>query len=136
MKYGKIVDGCFTYAPNPINHDRKRVYNPTEAALSELGYKPIVQSECPQDGRHYKHEWVETTTEITSVWVDNEAEYWQSIPYDEAVDAEIRKRYSISQEFAVLRQEKEKPEEYAAYFAYCEACKAYVKQKKEEASNG
>lgn len=68
--------------------------------------------------------------------IETERQYWQSILYDEAVDAEIRKRYSISQEFSVLRQEKEKPEEYAAYFAYCEACKAYVKQKKEEASNG
>lgn len=65
-----------------------------------------------------------------------ERQYWKNTPYDEAVNAEIRKKYSISQEFAVLRQEKEKPEEYAAYFAYCEACKAYVKQKKEEAGNG
>jgi hypothetical protein len=61
-----------------------------------------------------------------------ERKYWQSIPYDEAVDAEIRKRYSISQEFAVLRQADTKPEEYAAYFAYCEECKTYVKQKKNE----
>jgi hypothetical protein len=48
-------------------------------------------------------------------------------PYDDAVDAEIRKRYSISQEFAILRQRDEKLEEYAAYYAYCEECKAYVK---------
>ena len=61
-----------------------------------------------------------------------ECEYWQSIPYDEAVDAEIRKRYSISQEFAILRQKDEKPEEYAAYYAYCEECKAFVKTQKGE----
>lgn len=57
-------------------------------------------------------------------------EYWQSIPYDEAVNAEIRKRYTESQEFAILRQKDEKPEEYAEYYAYCEKCKADVKSKK------
>lgn len=61
-----------------------------------------------------------------------ERAYWQSINYDEAVDAEIRKRYSVSQEFATLRQKDEKPEEYVAYYSYCEECKAYVKQKKSE----
>ena len=47
--------------------------------------------------------------------------------YDELVDAEIRKRYSVSQEFAILRQKDEKPAEYAEYYAYCEECKAKIK---------
>lgn len=50
-----------------------------------------------------------------------------AMPYDEAVDAEIRKRYTVSQEFAILRQRDEKPKEYAEYYAYCEECKALVK---------
>lgn len=64
--------------------------------------------------------------------IEDERKYWLNIPYDEAVNAEIRKRYTESQEFAILRQKDEKPEEYAVYYAYCEECKAYVKQKKEE----
>jgi hypothetical protein len=64
-----------------------------------------------------------------------ERQYWLNTPYDDAVDAEIRKRYSVSQEFAVLRQADTKPEEYAAYFAYCEECKAYVKAKQQEAQS-
>ena len=48
--------------------------------------------------------------------------------YDELVNEEIRKRYSASQEFAILRQKDEKPEEYAEYYAYCEQCKGRVKQ--------
>lgn len=59
-----------------------------------------------------------------------EAVYWQTVDYGEAVHAEIRKRYTESQEFALLRQKDEKPEEYAEYFAYCESCKLYVKEKK------
>lgn len=58
-----------------------------------------------------------------------EREYWADISYDDAVNAEIRKQYSDSAEFAILRQKEEKPEEYAKYYAYCEQCKAYVKEK-------
>ena len=60
-----------------------------------------------------------------------EKEYWANVNYAEAVNNKIRERYSISDEFAILRQKDEKPEEYAAYFAYCEECKAFVKQKKQ-----
>ena len=60
---------------------------------------------------------------------ETERQYWLNTPYDDAVDAEIRKRYTVSQEFAILRQKDEKPEEYAEYYAYCEECKTYVKTK-------
>lgn len=61
-----------------------------------------------------------------------EREYWSSVPYDDAVNAEIRKEYSESQEFAILRQKDEKADDYRQYYDYCEYCKAYVKQKKAE----
>lgn len=59
-----------------------------------------------------------------------EKEYWTNVDYEEAVNDEIRKRYSVSQEFAILRQKEEKLEEYQEYYNYCEECKAYVKQMK------
>lgn len=59
-----------------------------------------------------------------------EREYWASISYEEAVVNEIRKKYDINAELAILRQKEEKPQEYAEYFAYCEECKAFVKGKK------
>jgi hypothetical protein len=74
-----------------------------------------------------------TTTELAKMEAqaaEQERQYWQTTPYDEAVDAEIRKRYTVSQEFAILRQKDEKPEEYAAYYAYCEECKAFAKAQK------
>lgn len=64
--------------------------------------------------------------------MEAERQYWLSTPYDEAVNAEIRKRYTESQEFAILRQKDEKPEEYAEYYTYCEECKVYVKGKQKE----
>ena len=63
---------------------------------------------------------------------DAHRRYLLEMPYDELVNDLIRKRYSISQEFAILRQKEEKPEEYAAYFAYCEECKELVKAMKED----
>lgn len=69
--------------------------------------------------------------EITELEQQNkqlEINYWQSIDYSEAVDNEIRKRYSVSEEFAILRQRDSKPEDYSVYYAYCEECKAYIKK--------
>ena len=74
-----------------------------------------------------------TAEEIAAMQADKErldAEYWASVDYGDAVNTKIRERYSESQEFAVLRQKEEKPEEYQEYFAYCEACKDFVKTKK------
>lgn len=77
----------------------------------------------------YREMTAEEITEMEAQAVAADREYWQSIPYDEAVNAEIRKHYTESQEFAILRQKDEKPEEYAQYYACCEQCKAYVKIK-------
>lgn len=76
-----------------------------------------------------------TPEELAALQAEQEAaerQYWASVNYAEAVNEKIRERYSISDEFAILRQKDEKPEEYATYFAYCEECKAFVKQKKQQ----
>lgn len=72
----------------------------------------------------------EELAEMEAQQQKTEREDWATVSYDEAVNAEIRKQYTESQEFAILRQKEEKPEEYAKYYAYCEECKAYVKEKK------
>jgi hypothetical protein len=86
------------------------------------------------DGKVYRDMTPEEIAEMNAQSAQAEREHWASVPYDEAVNAEIRKKYSESQEFAILRQKEEKKDEYDQYYAYCEACKAYVKQKKEENS--
>lgn len=47
--------------------------------------------------------------------------------YNEKVNDKIRAKYSISQEFAILRQRDTKPNEFNKYNVYCEQCKAEVK---------
>lgn len=74
-----------------------------------------------------------TAEEIAALNAEQEAaerEYWRNILYDEAVNNKIRERYTESQEFAILRQRDEKPDEYAVYYLFCEDCKAFVKEQK------
>ena len=51
----------------------------------------------------------------------------QESDYIAYVDELIRKRYSVSAELAILRQRDVKPDEFAAYNAYAEECKARAK---------
>ena len=48
--------------------------------------------------------------------------------YPNLVSRLIRERYSIDDEMAILRQRDTKPEEYEAYNAFCEECKARAKR--------
>lgn len=48
--------------------------------------------------------------------------------YVPLVQSLISQRYSIQDELAIIRQQAEKPEEYAAYYAYCEECKQKAKE--------
>ena len=44
--------------------------------------------------------------------------------YAETVDRLTRERYSLSAELAIIRQRDKKPDEFAAYNAFVEECKA------------
>lgn len=47
--------------------------------------------------------------------------------YEERVEQLIRERYSVSDEFAILRQRDTKEDEFNEYFAFCEECKTIAK---------
>ena len=64
--------------------------------------------------------------------VKDEADY-PAIPeieptYEETVVALIREKYSLDEELAIQRQRDSKPEEFSAYFEYCEECKLKAKE--------
>ena len=50
------------------------------------------------------------------------------LTYEQLVVSKIRTVYDLNQELAILRQKDEKPEEYQAYYDFCEQCKAEAKQ--------
>lgn len=55
--------------------------------------------------------------------------------YGNQVNDLIRSRYMLSEELAILRQKDEKPDEYRAYFAFCEECKSKAKLELEQNKN-
>ena len=50
------------------------------------------------------------------------------IDYENKIVSEIRKRYTLNKELAILRQRDSKPEEFAEYNEYVEICKFKIKQ--------
>lgn len=52
----------------------------------------------------------------------------QDLKYEDEVVRLIRRKYSLSKELAIMRQRDKKPEEWEAYNAYCEECKAEAKK--------
>lgn len=74
----------------------------------------------------------EEIAELQAGALEADRQYWLTADYDEAVQKEIHEKYTIDQELAMHRNKDRKPEEYKQYDEYCEACKAYVKQKMAE----
>lgn len=51
--------------------------------------------------------------------------------YEERVNELIRRKYSLSEELSLLRQRYVKEDEFAAYNAYAEQCKAKAKEERD-----
>ena len=48
--------------------------------------------------------------------------------YGERVNSLIRERYTLSDELAILRRRDSAPDEFSAYNAYAESCKARARE--------
>lgn len=53
LKYGKLVDGNFTYAPDKVVLDHREIYNPSEDTLLKLDYLPLVDERPTKEGCYY-----------------------------------------------------------------------------------
>ena len=70
----------------------------------------------------------DATPEEESAYAEEKKKYFPEKSYEQLVSEYIREKYSIDDELAILRQKEEKPEEYAAYYAYAEECKARARE--------
>lgn len=52
---------------------------------------------------------------------------WDAV-YENEIIRKIRRRYTVNQELAILRQRDVKPAEFEAYNAYVEQCKAETRE--------
>ena len=70
MIYGKLVGGALHGTPRPIKTSEGDVFTNDPALLLHYGYKPIILTEYPSDGKSYIDSWAETETEITQTWTE------------------------------------------------------------------
>lgn len=91
MRYGKIVNGALILAPNTVTWRKKKVNNPSDAKLKELEFKPIVESEMPENAptdMHYEYSWEDDGEQIVKKWnlVKNPEE--DEVVFEEPTDSE------------------------------------------------
>ena len=68
--YGKLVNGELRGAPRPLKTSDGDVFTNNAAIYLANGYKPIILTDSPSDGKSYISSWTETETEITQVWTE------------------------------------------------------------------
>lgn len=68
--YGKLVNGELRGAPNPLKTEESYIFTNNAAIYLANGYKPIILTDCPSDGKSYVGSWAETETEITQIWTE------------------------------------------------------------------
>lgn len=69
---GKIIDGVLTYPPHRIVLNGMQIFNPTETQLVSVGYKPIIETDMPDDapdGQHYESKYTDAGDTIMQSWV-------------------------------------------------------------------
>ena len=86
MIYGKLVDGDLLGAPNPLKTEESYVFTNNAAIYLANGYKPIILTDCPSDGKSYVSSWAETETEITQIWTEVQQSDNDSISDSEALE--------------------------------------------------
>lgn len=106
-------------------------------------YEVIIPAEFDDSGKEITVERKETRTREVPVmkavtrdatpeeeiaYAEEKKKYIEIKTYAQLVSEYIREKYSIDDELAILRQKDEKPEEYAAYYAYAEECKARARE--------
>ena len=70
MKYAKLIDGVIEFAPRKIKHGDSITYNPPVEMLIERGYKPLIETPCPEapSGYHYELSYLDEGEQIVYVW--------------------------------------------------------------------
>ena len=68
FSYGKIIDGELQYPPSEFEENGFIIVGFTEDFILQHGYKKIVQTEPPDDGKECIPVYTETKDAITVTW--------------------------------------------------------------------
>ena len=86
MIYGTLVDRELRGAPNPLKTEESYIFTNNAAIYLANGYKPIILTDSPSDGKSYTSSWIETETEIVQVWTELPQSDNDSISDSEALE--------------------------------------------------
>ena len=70
--YGKIINGNFSPAPNPMVVGKYKVYNPSPEIYTSQGYLEIIETAPPADGKNYTKTYRELNGVICIEWIEAE----------------------------------------------------------------
>lgn len=71
--YVKLIDGKIENAPKVLRDDKNTYANPLPETLGKFGFKPLVETECPnEEGYSYTFEYKETENQVEKIWVAHE----------------------------------------------------------------
>lgn len=104
-----------------LNNGKVEIWTDTEHIIRKKGDNNPTQIRRRRVNADELSQWEEITVEeAENAKRSAEAEE----RYRRIVNERIRRRYDVNAELAILRQRDTKPEEFAAYNAYAEECKA------------
>ena len=107
-----------TQQPRQVDNYVPSVLNECLTATKQVGTEIIDGKEVPKLEPLWKEITEQEYLELTK---PKEINIKPS--YEDLVISKIRNKYSLDEELAILRQRDSKPEEFADYNDYCEACK-------------
>ena len=122
LKLGRLKDDRIVINVIPAQEEVKEVYHYEYVEYENGGKDRIKIIDTPYQPKKPQEE----VYEDIKVYVPYTQEELILKQEDEIVKL-IRKRYSINQELAILRQRDTKPLEYQEYYDYVEQCKKQVK---------
>lgn len=107
----------------------EKTYDPKTGSWRLVTAEPYILHEIGSDSYEPLHKATVCNPERWEELAEADIPHtYSQSEYNAKVSQLIRERYDMDAEFAILRQRDTKPEEFAAYNAFAEACKAEAKR--------
>ena len=134
-QFGKIINQELQKPSYPIRHNDKDYFTIDPSVMLELGWKELVYTPKPvsTEGQYIFH-WEETNNQLIQVWelIEYSEEEKERL-YEIEVNKNIREKYDINEEFAILRKylfDKEAyKKDFDEYNSRVEECKNRARKK-------
>lgn len=98
--YVKFIDeNNVENAPKVLRDEQNTYANPLPETLGKFGYKPLVETECPnEEGYNYTFEYKETENQIEKIWVAHEIIVEPEIVEEPVSESETQVEASVIEE--------------------------------------